>query len=249
MPASLNCPTCGAPAPGADATRCEYCGSTLSTVACPSCFGTMFVGMEYCPNCGARAARVDDAGGAPLVCPGCSGAMRPVRVGAIEMHECSQCASLWLDAERFRALCVSREERGAVTAFVNVTSKAGDTGAVPSPNAAAVVRYVPCPVCGRIMNRQNFGHRSGVVIDVCKGHGVWFERNELRDTLAFIDSGGFERARLAHEQAEAQANAALVREFEQSGARLARPAFDRHAQMHASSEDGWLARALQSLLT
>ena len=34
-----------------------------------------------------------------------------------------------------------------------------------------------------MMNRQNFGRRSGVIIDVCKGHGVWFEPGELSAVL------------------------------------------------------------------
>jgi hypothetical protein len=37
-----------------------------------------------------------------------------------------------------------------------------------------------------------------VIIDVCKGDGVWFEQGELRLVMSFIDSGGLERAR-SHE--------------------------------------------------
>src|SRR5207253_7857633 len=82
MASSLNCPNCGAsPEAGADATRCEYCGSVLSTTSCPSCFSPMFVGMQFCPNCGVKAARelVDDA--TELPCPGCATHMRDIRVG------------------------------------------------------------------------------------------------------------------------------------------------------------------------
>lgn len=216
MPSSLNCPSCGAPAAGVDAARCEYCGSTLTTVACPSCFGTMFAGMDYCPSCGAKAARSVHGDSASLACPGCKSDMRPVRVGATDLHECSSCASLWIEALVFRQLCVDREERGAVTAFVNITPTDGHTGAMPNPSTAAAVRYVPCPVCTKIMNRQNFGRRSGVVIDVCKGHGVWFERSELRAAMAFIDNGGFERARIADEQRQMQEHLQLMRELAQS---------------------------------
>ena len=143
--------------------------------------------------------------------------MRPVSVGTTAMHECSSCASQWLDAATFTRLCVSREERGAVTAFVGMTATPA-TGRSLDP-----VRYVGCPVCSKIMNRQNFGRRSGVVIDVCKGHGVWFEQNELHAALAFIDSGGFERARQADEKRRADEQASLMQEFKRSahiGARL-----------------------------
>lgn len=74
----------------------------------------------------------------------------------------------------------------------------------PAPTA---VRYVACPVCKKIMNRSNFAHRSGVVIDSCKGHGVWLEAGELGRALGFIDSGGLDRLRdeQAHEITEAAA--------------------------------------------
>jgi Zn-finger nucleic acid-binding protein len=43
------------------------------------------------------------------------------------------------------------------------------------------------------MNRVNFGQSSGVVIDVCKPHGIWFDPDELRRIVLFITSGGLER--------------------------------------------------------
>ena len=33
------------------------------------------------------------------------------------------------------------------------------------------------------------------MIDVCKSHGVWFERDELREILGFIARGGLEQFR------------------------------------------------------
>jgi Zn-finger nucleic acid-binding protein len=45
------------------------------------------------------------------------------------------------------------------------------------------------------MNRVNYAKRSGVVLDVCKAHGIWFDQDELRRVLAFIASGGLDRAR------------------------------------------------------
>ena len=45
------------------------------------------------------------------------------------------------------------------------------------------------------MNRVNYARRSGVVLDVCKEHGIWFDKDELRRVLAFISEGGLDRAR------------------------------------------------------
>jgi Zn-finger nucleic acid-binding protein len=45
------------------------------------------------------------------------------------------------------------------------------------------------------MNRVNFARCSGVVVDVCKGHGTWFDRDELSQIVEFIRGGGLEAAR------------------------------------------------------
>jgi Zn-finger nucleic acid-binding protein len=45
------------------------------------------------------------------------------------------------------------------------------------------------------MNRANFSDRSGIIIDVCRGHGTWFDREELRRVVEFIRAGGVEATR------------------------------------------------------
>ena len=55
--------------------------------------------------------------------------------------------------------------------------------------------YIPCPGCGDLMNRKNFAGCSGVVVDVCIKHGVWFDRQELQKIADFIKNGGLHMAR------------------------------------------------------
>ena len=70
-----------------------------------------------------------------------------------------------------------------------------------APRAAASdptdspVRYRPCAVCGELMNRFNFANCSGVILDSCKPHGVWFDPDELRRIVEFIRGGGLDMAR------------------------------------------------------
>jgi hypothetical protein len=45
------------------------------------------------------------------------------------------------------------------------------------------------------MNRSNYGRISGVILDSCKDHGLWFDQDELRRVLAFIEAGGLDRSR------------------------------------------------------
>jgi Transcription factor zinc-finger len=60
----------------------------------------------------------------------------------------------------------------------------------PSPPPEPKVRYGWCPRCGQIMNRRNFGAHSGIVVDVCREHGTWFDQGELAAALAFVRAGG-----------------------------------------------------------
>ncbi len=45
------------------------------------------------------------------------------------------------------------------------------------------------------MNRVNFARVSGVILDICKADGVWFDREELRRIVEFIRAGGLETSR------------------------------------------------------
>ncbi len=45
------------------------------------------------------------------------------------------------------------------------------------------------------MNRVNFGRLSGVIVDACRGHGTYLDAGELHRIVAFIQSGGLDRAR------------------------------------------------------
>ena len=55
--------------------------------------------------------------------------------------------------------------------------------------------YRKCPDCTNIMNRQNYGRRSGVIIDLCPEHGLWFDHAELDAILEWIRAGGHDARR------------------------------------------------------
>lgn len=184
---TFNCPMCGAPA-REDASKCQHCGARLATVACPSCFAMMFAGAKHCSRCGAPAVRTELEGAAERNCPRCRTGMNLVQVGNTAMRECPRCDGLWIDAAAFEKLCAEREQQAAVLG----TAKAAPA---PRPGKVEPIRYVPCPECGKLMHRVNFARCSGVVVDVCKAHGTWFDRDELMHIVEFIRSGGLDRAR------------------------------------------------------
>jgi Zn-finger nucleic acid-binding protein/predicted RNA-binding Zn-ribbon protein involved in translation (DUF1610 family) len=183
----LSCPSCGA-AVASDATQCQYCHSLLQTIACPSCFGLMFVGSKFCPHCGAAAVVAAAGPEMPHLCPRCETEhLSRLAVANVQMEECQHCGGLWVAEEIFNRICALKEMQEAAIAVP-----------LPPPlRAENHVRYLKCPQCSKLMNRYNFADRSGVVLEKCKGHGIWLDRDELRHVIEFIRSGGLA---LAHER-------------------------------------------------
>src|SRR5438309_2724856 len=95
---TLNCPMCGASA-SSEAARCEHCGARLATVACPPCFGLMFVGEKFCSHCGTQAGPAPTPVSTPLPCPRCRVPMEAVTVGRNNLRECPRCEGIWVDVE------------------------------------------------------------------------------------------------------------------------------------------------------
>jgi Zn-finger nucleic acid-binding protein len=183
---TLKCPNCAGEAKP-DSVRCEWCGSSLSTVSCPSCFGAMFMGMKHCPWCGSEAAG-KEVSGLSGPCPRCGVDLFIVKVGSAGLSECRQCGGLWVDKSSFQQICEDRERQETV---LGVALPLVELAKVSAPARM----YVPCPACGQLMNRVNFAACSGIVIDWCKQHGSWFDQNELRQVVEFIQAGGLKKSR------------------------------------------------------
>jgi len=112
--------------------------------------------------------------------------MLSVVIGATTMLECETCFGLWLDVPSFEKVCADREQQSAVLGMATHAIALHET---------SKVNYVPCPECSQLMNRMNFARCSGVIVDICKQHGTWFDRDELSRIVEFISDGGLNAAR------------------------------------------------------
>jgi len=186
-PEALNCPNCGG-AVMSDRTQCEYCRSRLKTVGCAACMGMMFLGSKFCGHCGANAypaELLDDAD--PGECPRCKVKLQSLKIDHVHIRECERCGGFWSEISAFEELCTIKEHQASVMGFIG--------SYIHTDTSPLAVSYVPCPDCRQLMNRSNFARSSGVIIDMCKQHGVWFDAGELQKIINFIERGGIDRAR------------------------------------------------------
>lgn len=206
------CSSCGAPR-SSEARVCAGCGAEASAVRCRACFALNPVGRSDCQGCGAALDLEAELAPTLYQCPRCRGPLAILDLGDGALHECPTCGGLFI-------------EHGAMAKLVT-EHRAVASPSIP-PRAAppdVEVSYVPCPICCERMNRTVFGRRSGVVVDICKLHGTWFDAHELTAALAFVERGGLEAAekRALAEADEAQRKAALERRIEEMRGAISRP--------------------------
>lgn len=95
-----------------------------------------------------------------------------------ELHDCASCGGQFVDHCMLEGLIEQRRARA-------VSARPSRSNPLAEP-----VRYRRCPMCDAMMNRRNYGNTSGIIVDVCGEHGVWFDPGELPRVLAFVEAGG-----------------------------------------------------------
>jgi Zn-finger nucleic acid-binding protein len=111
-------------------------------------------------------------------CPRCDADLSTGMATALDLHRCGTCAGVWLDAAMFRAA---------------IEAAARTPGATTNPDIhrpEPPVRYLRCPACAEVMDRVNFARVSGVIVDVCRAHGVWLDAGELDAIRRFVRGPG-----------------------------------------------------------
>lgn len=208
---SVSCASCGAQVPS-DVTTCPYCKGAVRRAVCPACFRGLRDDAKFCDSCGAaiRPQVIRPPQATDRDCPRCEGTLFHVQLEGYALDQCGGCGGLWIDAP-------------TVEAIMRDGPKAVETGVAPdlatgSPDQVAILTgefqgraYVPCPHCAKIMTPQNYARYSGIIVDVCKDDGIWFDAGELNKILEFVARGGLVKARLKETQrAKEEARAARI---------------------------------------
>ena len=101
------------------------------------------------------------------------------------LDECSKCHGVFVDDEAIRLVLDDPQHTRAQALVAELVRAAYN----PLPPAGGKM-YVKCPVCSVLMNRKLSPTGAGVVVDVCKAHGTFFDAGELPAIVEHVQRGG-----------------------------------------------------------
>jgi Zn-finger nucleic acid-binding protein len=189
----IRCSACGGSRAGS-ADVCTYCGASFTmrerqlADMCPACGARASGGDHYCRACGAVILGSDQAArpGAKQ-CPVCAErhTLSHRQLHDVALLECVHCGGVWLDRQAFATLATQAREH-ALRTGAGTPQLARSIAAQPGP------AYRRCIECDILMLRKNYGRKSGVIVDVCPKHGIWFDLHELEQVLGWLRAGGIE---------------------------------------------------------
>lgn len=128
------------------------------------------------------------APGSPGRCPRCPDTDLEPRVhGGIALAVCRSCRGSWIPKGRLTDLLTAAAED-----LIGLARHEHLVAPDPPPRPTGVVAIddgdllapLCCPRCLIAMQRQETN--SGVAVDVCPRHGLWFDTAELEPFLAYI---------------------------------------------------------------
>jgi len=122
------------------------------------------------------------------ICPRCAIRLETIDLkidGRFLIERCGQCLGLFFDPGELEAVLQATVANvftvnNSQMDSINATMRAKEYG----------VTYIKCPVCTTLMNRVNFGAKSGVVVNRCKEDGVWLDGGDLRHLFEWMKAGG-----------------------------------------------------------
>lgn len=173
---------------------------------CNSCAAPLPPNTQYCSYCGVRND-VDLLGKhdyrvatrqSERICPECNVQLQTVALEMqppLHIERCTNCFGLFFDPGEVETLL-----EAAVSPVYTVNRELLGNINNDRYQKNKPVKYLECPVCLNMMNRVVFAHKSGVVIDQCRAHGIWLDGGEISHLLEWKKAGG----QILHEKKQAE---------------------------------------------
>ncbi len=178
-----NCYNCGAPLP-LRSNLCSYCNSMndIDLQRNVTYSDSDQNKDRHCPRCNCGLMTIDLTNN-----------------GALLIERCERCFGLFFDIGELEAYLESSNKRKSDINYHIITTLTNENHHQEHP-----VMYLRCPVCKNLMNRINYGKKSGVVVNKCPNHGIWLDSGCLDHLVGWTRAGGMELDRICKEEAKEQ---------------------------------------------
>lgn len=113
-----------------------------------------------------------------LPCPRCRTPLVAETIELVPVDRCLRCDGVWLDEGELERIDAAGPPPEPI-----------EGGADLPPAPEPMEWELPCPKCERTMHRLEYGGASGVIVDKCEGHGIWFDFEELDRLRRHLRSG------------------------------------------------------------
>jgi len=197
------CSTCSAPLP-ANTNRCLYC-QVRSDVDLRTKYNYSIVeknSERICPDCEIPLTTINFL------------SVNLEKDGKFEIERCDNCFGLFFDPGEIEELLEK-----SVSGVFQINKKHMVNINRDRYQKEKNIRYRKCPVCQSYMQRSNYAHRSGVIVDRCQQHGIWLNSGEITHLMEWRKAGG----QLLHESLKnKKENAKKTKKFNSP------PAFKQH---------------------
>lgn len=166
---------------------------------CSACGRQSSANRKNCMYCGGNL--VENKRSGPVHCCGCHTPMNEVDIQGTIIDVCPSCSGIWFDTGELEEVLNKLDSpnddphEGGVTAPIQNIPESG------SPRN--------CPHCNLIMGKKNYKRFSGVIVDVCRFHGLYLDGDELEKIHLFMVTGGAkkEQERVEIDEREKQKSA------------------------------------------
>lgn len=202
---AVYCLRCGGPADEESRRKqsCGYCRAPLvpldhpdprKSAPCRQCAAPIVHSSRYCGQCGHPARQGESPAITSHPCPGCGHSSMhewtlddPERADSIAL--CGECGGSFV-SHRCLDHLIDREDARFERNLGGAEPRLDEVQRFTIATSEGSLERRDCPICDRRMARRNYARLSGVILDHCHLHGVYFDAGELAQVLAFVRSGG-----------------------------------------------------------
>ncbi len=163
---------------------------------CKSCSAPLLANTNVCRYCGVRND-IDLHGKfqyyvnnkqSRRICPECNTHLQTIDLNnSLLIEHCQKCFGLFFDPGEIETML----EYSVSNVFqINLELLRNINKDRYQKQNHKKIKYIKCPVCQGWMKRNNFGYRSGVIINQCKQHGIWLGSGQITHLMEWKKAGG-----------------------------------------------------------